>query len=53
MEKGYFRNGVSLFAESIQKKKKDRRKNSKSRIPILGKLCYTKCCLKRELNDKR
>ena len=26
MEKGYFRNGVSLFAESIQKKEKGQKK---------------------------
>lgn len=53
MEKGYFRNGVSLFAESIQKRKRTEEKIVKVAIPILGKLCYTKCCLKRELNDKR
>ena len=54
MEKGYFRNGVSLFAESIRKKEKGQKKKIvKVAIPILGKLCYTKCCLKRELNDKR
>lgn len=38
MEKGYFRNGVSLFAESIQKRKKDRRKNSKSSNSYLEKI---------------
>lgn len=38
MEKGYFRNGVSLFVESIQKKKKDRRKNSKSSNSYFGKI---------------
>lgn len=35
MEKGYFRNGVSLFAESIQKKeKRTEEKIVKVAIPI-------------------
>lgn len=54
MEKGYFRNGVSLFCRKYTKKeKRTEEKIVKVAIPILGKLCYTKCCLKRELNDKR
>ena len=36
-----------------RKEKITEEKIVKVAIPILGKLCYTKCCLKRELNDKR
>lgn len=36
-----------------KKEKRTEEKIVKVAIPILGKLCYTKCCLKRELNDKR
>ena len=41
------------FLQKVYKKEKDRRKIVKVAIPILGKLWYTKFCLKRELNDKR
>lgn len=62
--KGYFRDGVSLFRahcrESgwiLQKVYKKRKitveKTVKVAIPILKKIWYTKCCFKRELNDKR
>ena len=42
------------FLQKVYKKRKrTEEKIVKVAIPILGKLCYTKCCLKRELNDKR
>lgn len=46
-------NQGGILQKVYKKRKITVEKTVKVAIPILKKIWYTKCCLKRELNDKR